>query len=205
MTIQLEHIGKKFRNEWIFRNLNYEFISGKSYAITGSNGSGKSTLLQVISGSLPANEGKVSYHRHHSVLETDNWYKEMAIAAPYMEVIEELTLDESIDFHCNFKKLSFGLNKEEFLEKVYLKPHRHKSLKQFSSGMKQRFKLGLAFFTESSVLFLDEPTTNLDQTGIDWYLNQVAEIKKYKLVLISSNDKKEYQFCDEVLDIMSYK
>lgn len=203
MTIQLENIGKKFRNEWIFRKLSYRFESGKSYAITGANGSGKSTLLQVVSGSLPANEGKIEYN-NGKPLSIDLWYKEMSFAAPYMELVEELSLGEFLEFHTKFKPL-YGLDKNQFLNKVYLEEHRDKPVKQFSSGMKQRLKLGLAFFTHNSVLFLDEPTTNLDEKGIRWYLDQVSQAKKSKLVLISSNDQKEYQFCDETLDITAFK
>ncbi len=205
MIIQLENIGKKFRNEWIFRRLNFEFQPEKSYAITGSNGAGKSTLLQVIAGSLPANEGKVEYKKQGTPLPIDSWYKEMAFASPYMELVEELTLEECIHFHSRFKPLDDEMTVDELLSIVYLTEHKTKILRQFSSGMKQRLKLGLAFFTKSSVLFLDEPTTNLDENGIHWYLDQVTRIKKTKLVLISSNVKKEYQFCDEVLDVTAYK
>ena len=59
MQIKLTNTGKRFNREWIFRHFDYEFFSGKSYAIIGSNGSGKSTLLQVISGSISQNEGKI--------------------------------------------------------------------------------------------------------------------------------------------------
>jgi ABC-type multidrug transport system ATPase subunit len=205
LIIRLQNIGKKFRNEWIFRKLDYEFQSGKAYAITGSNGSGKSTLMQVISGSLPVSNGKVEYLQSGQVLEIDNWYNQMTFAAPYVELTEEFTLNEFLDFHFKFKSLQKGITKEDFIALVYLAEHSNKAIRQFSSGMKQRLKLGLAFFTETTVVFLDEPTTNLDEKGIQWYLNQVSVIKNTKLVLISSNDKREYQFCDEVLDITSYK
>lgn len=205
MIIRLQNIGKKFRNEWIFRKLDYEFQSGRAYAITGSNGSGKSTLMQVISGGLPVSNGKVEYLKSGQVLEIDDWYNQMTFAAPYVELTEEFTLNEFLDFHFKFKTLQKGITKEDFIALVYLTEHSNKVIRQFSSGMKQRLKLGLAFFTETTVVFLDEPTTNLDEKGIQWYLNQVSIIKNTKLVLISSNDKREYQFCDEVLDITSYK
>ena len=62
MKITLQNLGKRYNREWIFRHIEYEFIVGKKYAITGSNGSGKSTLLQVIAGSLMHNEGSVEMH-----------------------------------------------------------------------------------------------------------------------------------------------
>ncbi|MEJ7672033.1 MAG: ABC transporter ATP-binding protein [Chitinophagaceae bacterium] len=61
MKIRLTKVGKRFNREWIFRNLNFEFQSEKSYAITGANGSGKSTLLQIIAGATTFNEGAIEY------------------------------------------------------------------------------------------------------------------------------------------------
>ncbi|MGR3809459.1 ABC transporter ATP-binding protein [Jiulongibacter sp. NS-SX5] len=205
MTIELQNIGKKFRNEWIFIGLNYTFKKEHAYAITGHNGSGKSTILRVLSGMMPANEGKISYDLNGSEIRADEAYKQMAYAAPYLELIEEYTLEEILDFHINFKPLLSGISKSSFFELVYLTQEKTKRLKEFSSGMKQRLKLGLSFFTESEVLFLDEPTTNLDEKGIQWYIDQVSKVKKSKLVIISSNDKREYQFCDQILDITHYK
>lgn len=128
----------------------------------------------------------------------------MAYAAPYMELVEEFTLDEAIDFHTKFKPFKKGLSKHNFLEKVYLKEHRDKQIRQFSSGMKQRFKLGLAFYSEADILLLDEPTTNLDERGILWYLDHVRE-SEAKIVIISSNDEREYAFCNDILDIEAMK
>lgn len=205
MEILLSNIGKKFRTEWIFRGIDYHFEAGKSYAITGHNGSGKSTLLRVISGMMPANEGKVIYQNNGLVIGNEETYKRISFAAPYLELIEELTLAEILDFHVNFKPFLPDINKEDFFNLVFLTKEKNKPLKQFSSGMKQRLKLGLSFFTESDVVFLDEPTTNLDETGIQWYIDQVSKLKKSKLVIISSNDKREYQFCEEILDVTAFK
>ncbi|KPM49526.1 ABC transporter ATP-binding protein [Jiulongibacter sediminis] len=205
MEILLSNIGKKFRTEWIFRGIDYHFKESKSYAITGHNGSGKSTLLRVITGMMPANEGKVIFQNQGIELGNDETYKRISFAAPYLELIEEFTLQEILDFHINFKPLIDGVKKDDFFELVYLTREKTKQLKQFSSGMKQRLKLGLSFFTESDVIFLDEPTTNLDETGIQWYIDQVSKLKKSKLVIISSNDKREYQFCDEILDVTAFK
>ncbi|WP_304234950.1 ATP-binding cassette domain-containing protein [Jiulongibacter sediminis] len=205
MEILLSNIGKKFRTEWIFRGIDYHFEESKSYAITGHNGSGKSTLLRVITGMMPANEGKVIFQNQGTELGNDETYKRISFAAPYLELIEEFTLQEILDFHINFKPLLDGVKKDDFFELVYLTREKTKQLKQFSSGMKQRLKLGLSFFTESDVIFLDEPTTNLDETGIQWYIDQVSKLKKSKLVIISSNDKREYQFCDEILDVTAFK
>ena len=88
---------------------------------------------------------------------------------------------------------------------MYLEKDADKLISNFSSGMKQRLKLGLAFFSESSIAFLDEPTSNLDEKGVNWYLENVREILNKKLVFISSNQKHEYDFCSELIHIPDHK
>lgn len=205
MKIELKNIGKKFSNEWIFKNLSFEFTSGKKYAVTGFNGSGKSTLIQVAAGLIPSNLGEIIYYENGVTIPSDVIYKKLFISAPYIDLVEEFSLSEAIDFHVKFKPFIEGISKEKFLELVYMKQETTKSIKQFSSGMKQRLKLGLAFFSQSNALFLDEPTTNLDEQGIQWYLDMVSNLESSKLVVISSNDKREYNFCDQTLNINDFK
>jgi ABC-type multidrug transport system ATPase subunit len=205
VKIELKNIGKKFSNEWIFKNLNFEFTSGKKYAVTGFNGSGKSTLIQVAAGLIPSNLGEIIYSENGVTIPSDEIYKKLFITAPYIDLVEEFSLSEAIDFHVKFKPFIEGISKEKFLELVYMKQETTKSIKQFSSGMKQRLKLGLAFFSQSNALFLDEPTTNLDEQGIQWYLDMVSNLESSKLVVISSNDKREYNFCDQTLNINDFK
>jgi ABC-type multidrug transport system ATPase subunit len=190
--IQAHQLGKKFRNEWIFRNVNADFVSGQVYAFTGSNGSGKSTLLQVLSGFVPTNEGQIIYTIDNQPFDSDNIHQQIAIAAPYLELIEEFTLAESIDFHQKFKPLKGSI--EEFIDFVELPKARNKAIKFFSSGMKQRLKLGLAFWSNSPILLLDEPTSNLDAQAIRWYLDNVQNHSIDRLTIIASNQPNEYEW-----------
>ncbi len=205
LTIRVENIGKKFKNEWIFRNLSCTFESGNAYAVTGPNGSGKSTFIQGVTGVIPLNEGVINYHNDGKEVPEEHWYRMVALAAPYMELVEELTLKEAVDFHTRFKPLSGGLTVAEFLESIHLGKHAGKPLKNFSSGMKQRLKLGLAFYTETPVLFLDEPTSNLDHAGFDWYLSLIEKFAADRIVIISSNEPEEYNFCHNSINILDFK
>lgn len=191
LTIHAQNLGKKFNNEWIFRNFSFEFQENKPVAITGNNGSGKSTLLQVISGILPASEGKIFYKVNDKIIGTESFYKYLAWASPYMELVEELTLTEMIQFHEKLK----GLQTAHLIEILRLENARHKYIKNFSSGMKQRLKLGLAFYSPAPVLLLDEPTTNLDQDNIRWYQSEMQKLIGKKLVIVASNQPEEYEFC----------
>lgn len=203
MNISLSNIGKRFNREWIFRNLSYNFLAPKKYAITGSNGSGKSTLLQVIAGSASSNEGNIQYSIFNTPCSNEEHYRHISIAAPYLELIEEMTANELLDFHTAFKSLS--VSKTEALQIVGLDKAANKQIRYYSSGMKQRLKLAQAFFSNTPVLLLDEPTTNLDAEGIALYQNLIQNHSKEKLVIISSNDTIEYEFCDEVIRIADYK
>lgn len=122
-----------------------------------------------------------------------------------MDLIEELTLDEHIHFHFRMRKMRPGLTYEDVLEKLYLKGARDKQIANFSSGMKQRLKLGLAFFTEAKAIFLDEPGTNLDERGFTWYKENLNALSKDLLVFIATNQRDEYPENAEVLNLATYK
>ncbi len=205
MKIILEQIGRRFNREWIFRNINYEFESGSSYAVLGTNGAGKSTLLQVISGSLSSSEGKISYLHGDINIDQEKIFIQQSMVAPYLELIEEFTLTELIDFHFRFKKYRQGLNRQGVIELLGLKNAEFKAIKYFSSGMKQRVKLALAFCSDTAMLLLDEPASNLDQQGLDWYLSLASTFSSDRLLIICSNQEQEYSFCSHNLNIADYK
>jgi ABC-type multidrug transport system ATPase subunit len=205
MKIITQNLGKKFRNEWIFRNLNYEFQSGESYTFIGANGSGKSTLLQVLSGFMPHSEGLINYEDNQKALTIDDYYKHLVIAAPYLELIEDFTLTEIIAFHTKFKPFKNNLSINDFIDFIELPKAKNKEVKFFSSGMKQRVKLGLSFWSDCEILMLDEPTSNLDAEATAWYLHNVQEYSKNRLLMLCSNQPSEYEFCRNILNIQDYK
>jgi len=200
MNIQLSNTGKRFNREWIFRGLDYHFVQGKTYAITGANGSGKSTLLQVIAGALMHSEGNINFSENqNNPLEATLAYANIAIAAPYLELIEEMTAIEFLAFHASFKKLIRPV--DEILQEVNLQTAANKQIRYYSSGMKQRLKLAQAFFSDTTTLLLDEPTTNLDEAGIHLYKSLISKYTTNRLVIVCSNDRNEYDFCGEVIKI----
>ncbi len=202
MKISLQDVGKRYNREWIFRHFNFEFDPNGTYAITGANGSGKSTLLQVIAGATMHSQGKLLYTKKDDTIITDP-YPLISIAAPYLELIEEFTATELLQFHAGFKKLTISI--DEILLAVNLEKAAQKQIRYFSSGMKQRLKLAQAFFSESEVLFLDEPTTNLDSDGTALYQNLIKNFSADRMVIVSSNVPEEYGFCEEVIRIEEFK
>lgn len=207
MQIKLTNLGKRFNRQWIFRGIDFAFEPGGAYAITGPNGSGKSTLLQVIAGALEKNEGNIVWQNEASPkpLEPENVFQSLAIAAPYLELIEELTLSEFLQFHFSLKPILPGHSISSIIAFTGLEAAKNKQIRLFSSGMKQRVKLAQAFFANVPVLILDEPTANFDVQGNELYLNMVDTLQKDRLMLIGSNDPKEFAFCKAQLDIMAFK
>ena len=192
MIISVSNLGKRFNREWIFKGLSGEFSTGCVYAIIGPNGSGKSTLMRILWGQEPQSEGSIQYSSVGKSIAMEETYKHISLATPYMDLIEELTLAEHIEFHFTFKKPLSAFNTIDILKKMDLEYAATKPIKQFSSGMKQRLKLGLAFYSHSDVLFLDEPTTHLDQRAIEWYMENLLEIKAKRLVFIATNQRSDY-------------
>ena len=205
MRILLTDAGKRYNREWIFRHFNYEFVPGRTYAITGPNGSGKSTLLQVISGSIMVNEGQVSFFNGQQAVVPEMQFREVSICAPYLEVIEEMSAHEFLSFHSSFKPFLDGLTPAEIIGKVQLDHAADKQIRNYSSGMKQRIKMAQAFFTETPVVLLDEPCTNLDAEGIALYLQLIRDFTINRTVVVSSNDITEYEFCQERIDMKEIK
>nr|WP_199075829.1 ABC transporter ATP-binding protein [Pedobacter sp. ASV19] len=204
MIIDLDKAGRRFNQEWIFRNFSYQFKAGEQYAILGPNGSGKSTLLSVLTGSLSPSEGTVTYSEAKNI-PVEQIYKRVSFAAPYLDLIEEFTLQETISFHFKFKEFSAGMNAEGVLERLGLPRAQDKPLKYFSSGMKQRTKLALACCADTPMLLLDEPTSNLDTQGIDWYHQLISDFSADKLLVVCSNQEVEYSFCKHLIQVTDYK
>lgn len=205
ITISIDNLGKRFNREWIFRKLSVTFNPGERYAITGPNGSGKSTLMQILWGQSLPSAGTISYSEAGQNIPVEEIFRRISVATPYMDLIEEFTLEEHIDFHCRLRPLRAGITREELIERMYLSSSKKKQIGVFSSGMRQRLKIGLALFSEADLIFLDEPGTNLDKHAFLWYVSQVAEVPSHSLVVIASNNPDEYKGASTVLNIMDYK
>ncbi|SDC93720.1 ABC transporter ATP-binding protein [Pedobacter soli] len=204
MKISLNNVGRRFNKEWIFRNLSTEFSTGNSYAILGPNGSGKSTLLSVLTGSLSPSEGEISFTQNTEI-PVENIYRYISLAAPYLELVETFSLKEIINFHFKFKNFAPGVDAKNLISILGLEKATNKEIKYFSSGMKQRTKLALACCTDTPILFLDEPTSNLDVQGMNWYRELIENFGKDRLTIIGSNQIQEYEFCNHQIQIADYK
>lgn len=206
MKIELQKAGKKYFREWIFRNVDICLEPGEKVAVLGPNGSGKSTFLQLLSGALLSTEGSVIFSRKGEVINSESVFRNVCIAAPYLELIEEFTLKEIIDFHFSFKKSVNGFKSDDILQISGLEASRNKVFKYFSSGMKQRVKLSLALLSDVEIVLLDEPCSNLDATAINWYKDLVRDYGMERLIVVCSNNQlDEFAYCSRKMNMLDWK
>lgn len=205
MEVSLSQVSKKFNFNWIFKGVSVSVNEDSPLVILGANGSGKSTLLSLIAGASLPSEGEISW-QHGGQIDENLVYKYVSMAAPYLELIEDFTLLEHIDFHFKVKSPVNGLSNEDILELSGLGKSKNKRLSYFSSGMKQRVKLCLAILSDVPLLLLDEPLSNLDSKAASWYSELMTNYTQGKTIIVCSNHQEnEYFFAKESLKIEDYQ
>jgi len=206
LNIALQHISKRFRKDWIFRNVSLELQTGTCNAITGNNGSGKSTLLQIIAGFLSPTDGEIQWSLKQENISRDEIFRHVAICSPALQVWDDLSLEENVGLFLRFKKLPSCNSTQEFAKQIHLENNRHQPLKTYSSGMKHRVKLGLSILSDSQLLLLDEPCSHLDSSGVHWYQTLLRDYVQNRTIVIASNrDERETFICTQHIDVNSYK
>lgn len=201
LTIELHQIGKRFGRQWLFQNVSFLLQSNKVYALTGNNGSGKSTLLQIIYGYQSTSKGKVVTLLNNQTFNHSDLFQHSSFVAPYLDLPDELTVEEQLNFHFSFKAINPNYTVKRIMDEIWLSDSANKKIKYLSSGMRQRLKLAQVFYAQNQAAFFDEPCTNLDQRGMDWYRNEMMRLRAQCLVVIASNQLFEYDFADEVIVI----
>ena len=203
MKISLDNIGKKFNRRWIFKEIKFDFEPHGKYALLGANGSGKSTLLQILAAHQSATKGAIQYHLEGEKIAVENVFKHLSLAAPSMDLPEELSYREILEFHSKFKQPIIPI--KEIISLTNLTKDAEKQIRYFSSGMRQRAMLALAILFESGMVLLDEPTSHLDKNGVQWYKDILKQYLGERLLIIASNDPDEYEMCNTFLKIEDWK
>ncbi|SEP65697.1 ABC transporter ATP-binding protein [Neolewinella agarilytica] len=201
--LTLAGVGKRFGRHWILQDINEEFTGGDLIGIKGRNGSGKSTLLRILCGQLTPSRGSLSVEINGKGISTNELYQYVSWAAPYLEIVEELTISEFLAFHFKLKALLPGLTLSEVPAQLGLDHVRKRKLRDCSSGMQQRVLLGSALYADTPLLLLDEPTITLDEEAISWFHQQLRRFRGNRLVFVASNEAGDLQDCQRVLSLNS--
>lgn len=206
MLIELHHTGKKYQREWIFREVNLRWNSGARVGIIGGNGSGKSTLAQIAAGFLSSSEGEVQWSLGQGSVTRDKLFTHVSMCSPLMQLWDDFTLAENFELFQQFKPTRGNLSLNDFASTIGLGHQQQRALKHFSSGMRQRVKLGMAILADTPLLILDEPCSHLDAAAVNWY-QQLLELHAVNrtVIIASNNDARELFLCSEQIDITDYK
>lgn len=185
-----KELGKNFKNKHVLSRINIHVPEGKIYCIMGPNGAGKSTLLKMISGIEKPTEGSINFNGK-------NWKREDLKAIG--SLIEEPGLFDNLTVEDNIKlklKLHHVENKdqEKILNTLGFGDHNQEKVKGFSTGMRQRLGIALAFMGNPDLVVLDEPTNGLDTFGIHELRELLMlEKKQGKTIIIASHMLSEIQ------------
>jgi ABC-type multidrug transport system ATPase subunit len=192
----------KFGKHWLHRHLDFELKAPGNYAIIGPNASGKSTLLKMVSGFMEPTEGEVEHSNDQGPIDQLQWFRHLSIASPYLELELLFSLREYLDLHHQLKAFSGQYDVEELASEFGLHSALDKRLSEFSSGMMQRLRIGLALAADTELVLLDEPLSNLDEAGQAWYREYLQRRMGKRLIIVFSNAREEeYFFCDTRLRI----
>ncbi len=201
MRVEAHNLFKRYTHSFIIKDFSFQFESGQKYGVKGRNGSGKSTLMKILSGYLSPSKGEVKYfNKDGETVDRSNVFQYISYMAPYIETDLELTPKENFEHLRNFKTFSFQ-NVEELLDAARLEGNRDKQVKNFSDGMKQRFGLSLALCSDAEVVFLDEPTSFLDEPSKKWFAEMIAKYCQQKTLIIASNDSTDFNSVNKIISI----
>lgn len=189
-SISSDKVGKKFYQQWLYRDLSFSLQNGEKLAILGNNGSGKTTLLRILAGQLSCSEGRVFYTKGKRKVPYEEMYQHISWAGPHTALYPDLTLEEHLKLHFSFKKQIISI--AEIIDKLNLSKEVDKKLRFYSSGMLQRAKVGIALFSQSDILMLDEPTANMDENNAAYILALISEYLGDRIYILASNLEREY-------------
>ncbi len=205
MDLLAENISKRRGRQWVIRNFSHRFLPDQVYGVAGSNGSGKSTLLQLLSSFLEPSKGNCFLLNRKEKKTAQEGMGFFAVAAPYLPLIPHFSIREWMRFHAKCKGWSHGATTEELIELTGLAQHSNKPIHALSSGMKQRIQLLTALASDSSFIFLDEPTSNLDEKSKQWFVDQLHSFKSGKGIIMASNESFDLALCEHIIQVQNYK
>lgn len=199
--IVLRNVSKRYGYQWVVQGINLEMDDSKIHGLAGANGSGKSTLVRILSGFLSPSEGDISFISNDLPISVGEIYKQVSLVAPYTDLIQEYSLPEMFEFHSSFKKIQGVDSYQSFAAMLDMPNTKDKYISHFSSGMKQKIQLALAFVSDTPFLLLDEPTSFLDQRAKAWFSEMLIKFGKGRCIVIASNDTFDLQHCDIIVTL----
>ncbi|PJA28070.1 MAG: transcriptional regulator [candidate division Zixibacteria bacterium CG_4_9_14_3_um_filter_46_8] len=198
--LRASDISKSFECLPVLKNITFEVSAGEGLIITGANGSGKSTLIRILSGLNRPTSGEVIFSADGNIVHREDRRLYYSLVSPDMQFYEELSARENMIFFIRIRGMqSPDIEMNEVLGRYGLQGRGNDLVKSYSSGMKQRLKYVVALLSKPEVLFLDEPTSNLDEAGLELVDAICEEQKKRGILVVATNDKRDFKYGEKII------
>ncbi len=201
MSIQVNHLSKRYGSQWAVNDLSFEIPTGEIVGFLGPNGAGKSTTMKILTGYIPATSGDAVVCGFN--LNTDSLSVRKRVG--YLPEHNPLYLDMYVTEYLQFSAGMAGVSSiktvvEKAIDLTQLSPERNKKIGQLSKGYRQRVGLAQALIHDPEVLILDEPTSGLDPNQVVEMRNVIKNLGKNKTVLLSTHIMQEVEaMCSRVI------
>ena len=191
MLLKLENVSKKFNNEYIFKNINFEVNSGEIFSIVGRSGIGKSTIGKIIMGILEPDAGNIIFCGN-LLSKRKIPDIQMIFQDPYSALNESMTVRQILSEPLivnGYKNIEKTV--DEMLEYLSLEDFKNKYPCDLSGGQRQRVIVGAAMILKPKLVICDEPVASLDLTIQEQIVNLIKFFnKQYNTAFIFiSHDK----------------
>ncbi|MFD1954149.1 ABC transporter ATP-binding protein [Paenibacillus thailandensis] len=195
-VIQVSSLTKRYGANSAVEQVSFQVKEGELFGIIGTNGAGKSTLLELLMGLRKPDEGRIKVYGLDAQAEAEELKEHIGIHMPNISLVEKMTVIEALELFQSFYIRKKNLN--DIIEQLELHPYKDKPVKRLSGGWQQRFTLAIALVNDPKIVFLDEPTTGLDQQTRADYWQKLLELKRQgKTIVIATHDMGEVQrHCD---------
>mgnify|MGYP001158375169 FL=1 len=192
IALELRQLGHEFiEGKTVFDGISTEIEAGSHVVINGQNGSGKSTLGKILAGQLTAAKGSLVWKQNEQTIAPEALLRQSSYTGPSTALHPYMSIQEVLDFHSKFRSWRPDSNPSDWIKEAGLGKHMQMLFSELSSGMKRRVLLTVSLCTQSSLVVLDEPCANLDETGIDWYQKQLTKFSTHTTLVICTNDRSE--------------
>jgi len=205
-SLQAHSLQKSFGRRLVFSGITFNLNKPGVLGISGPNGSGKSTLIKILAGINSPTKGQVIHSDNGKEIISEKIHNYIGFVSPYLVLYNEFSAWENLNYFALIRNISFDKSKVESLLDQFLLLNRKDDLvKAYSSGMKQRLKFIFALMHSPAFIFLDEPTSNLDDEGKQTVYNLIKSESEKAIVVVASNERNDLANCNEVLDLNYYK
>jgi len=201
IQLQADSLTKRYGKKSVLNGISFSY-EGTILGIAGANGSGKTTLLKCLTGLLKPSSGSVTWQIQGKIINQADLKSHLGYAAPYIQLYEELTVSENLQFLSDLGNHAGPSDLNKLLKKFDADDFADSLYGNLSTGQQQRIKLAASVVKDPSILILDEPGSNLDEKGKKLVEEMVYEYaQKGKMTIIASNQADELKLCNKIIDL----